>query len=513
VRRNEFEIIELLSESLTTQVYKARQPALGRIILLKTIRKHLVNNVELVRRFEREARACAMLKSEFIVQVYDLTEFDGAPAIVIEYVEGESLEQLLSRETRRDEHFAVMIAAGVLRALVVAHGVGVIHRDIKPGNILLPKEGGVKLTDFGLASITAAPLLTVEGAMMGTPAYMSPEQASSAPLTPATDFFSLGATLVEIVTGRRLFDGASYAECISKILNFRLERLDELVDEISPEFLAFLKRLMHPSPRSRYSSAREALGELVRFVDDPSIRLVATVKRRRWIGPAAAVVLLGVAVILVVEWSGRKEITDPRMDPVVKLDTISRDDTLGGNIVTPDRKSPRNLSSVTRASKPPISTEVVPTDPPSEAVAPDSGYLFVSCTPWAKVYLDEEYIGTTPIAGTIRVRAGIQRVTFSNPSFPPLIKTVVVRANEQVSVDANFLENVGYLFVSITPWADIYVDDQYRDTTPLSQPLLVTAGTRRISFRNPAFAEYVTTATIVPRETVRIHYSFLSRKN
>jgi serine/threonine-protein kinase len=513
VKRSEFEIIELLSESLTTQVYKARQPALGRIVLLKTIRKHLATNIELVRRFEREAKACAMLKSEFIVQVYALTEFDGVPAIVIEYVEGESLEQLLSREGPRDEKFAVMIAAGVLRALVVAHAAGVIHRDIKPGNILLPKEGGVKLTDFGLASIAAAPSLTVEGSMMGTPAYMSPEQASSAPLGPATDFFSLGTTLVESVTGRRLFDGASYAECISKILNFRLERLDELADEISPEFLAFLKRLMHPSAGGRFSSAREALEELVKFVDDPSVRFVATVRRRRWIGPAAAVVLLGLAAVFVVEWSGPKKMTEVRLEPVEERDIIPRADSLSGDILTPDRKILEKPSSAIHESEPRIEREAEPTAALSETVAPDSGYLFVSCTPWAKVYLDDEYIGTTPIAGTIRVKAGIHRVTFSNPSFPPLVKTVVVRANEQANVDANFMENVGYLFVSITPWAEVYVDDQYRDTTPLSQPLLVTAGTRRLSFRNPAFDEHVTTATIAPRETLRIHYSFSARKN
>ncbi|HCA78762.1 MAG TPA: serine/threonine protein kinase, partial [Bacteroidetes bacterium] len=121
-----FEIIEKISESLTTKVYKARQPSLDRIVLLKTLHKNLVGDAGLLKRFEREAKACAMLRSEHIVQVYHLDEYDGAPAIVIEYVEGTALDELLAKHPKQSEEFALTVAQGVLKALVVAHGAGVV---------------------------------------------------------------------------------------------------------------------------------------------------------------------------------------------------------------------------------------------------------------------------------------------------------------------------------------------------------------------------------------------------
>ncbi len=184
-----FTVLELISQSPTTSVYKAHQNVLYRTVLLKVLHKHLLKDKELVARFSREAKACAILHSENIVQVYDLTEVDGAPAIVMEFVEGQSLDDALLDHNTRSEEMLLRVAVSVLNALGYAHERGVIHRDIKPGNILISNTGSIKVTDFGLAVLSGSPSLTIDGTLIGTPAYMSPEQSRGEPVDLRTDLF------------------------------------------------------------------------------------------------------------------------------------------------------------------------------------------------------------------------------------------------------------------------------------------------------------------------------------
>ncbi len=256
--KDNFSILEKINESSTTTVFKAHQNVLDRTVLLKVLHKHLLRDKNLVARFTREARACAVLHSENIVQVYDLTEIDGAPTIVMEYVEGKSLEEMLLNHIYPEE-FVIKIASSVLNALSYAHERGIVHRDIKPGNILVSENGMVKVTDFGLAAVSDAPSLTMEGSLIGTPAYMSPEQARGEPVDGRTDLFSLGVTLIEILTGEKILLGKSYAECINNIQSFRQKSLDKFSDKCSPHILEFLKRLLAPDKEARFSSAEQAL--------------------------------------------------------------------------------------------------------------------------------------------------------------------------------------------------------------------------------------------------------------
>jgi hypothetical protein len=138
----------------------------------------------------------------------------------------------------------------------------------------------------------------------------------------------------------------------------------------------------------------------------------------------------------------------------------------------------------------------------------DSGYVQISCTPWAKVFLGDEYIGTTPIAEPVRVKAGAHTITFNNPSFLPIVRSVRVKPDAQTRVEINFLKQVGYLLVVSEPWAEIYVDDQYRETTPLGQPLMVTSGNRKIRLHNPAYTDIDTAVAIGVRDTIKLVRSF-----
>jgi len=525
--KNNFTILETLRESQSTKVLKAFQPSLGRTVLLKTLHKHLVGDANLTRRFEREARACASIRSEHIVQVYDLADLDGAPAIVMEYVEGESLEEVI-RKGKQSEEFARRVAAAVLKALSLAHRAGVIHRDIKPANILLDRQGVVKVADFGLASVAASPVLTAEGALVGTPAYMSPEQARGETLDGRTDLFSLGVTLLELVTGERLFTGESYAECLNKILSFNTDSLGRFSGQFSSSFLQFVRRLMMPNRENRLASAEEAHRELTGSPIGPKGAPFLTSRRgriRAAVGAAAVLVLAAVSYVVFqpkeVEHPDEERVSleaTPAQQDSSRFDSVAQQTRTipigqGKETAVNQRERPGEVVS---AVVPREERELPQKSEPSAAAADrgeeiDSGYVQISCTPWAKVSIGDQYLGTTPIAGSVKVKAGTHVITFNNPSFIPVVRTVTVKRGTATHVEADFLENAGYVIVVSNPWAEVYIDDQYRDTTPLAHPLVVTAGTRTIRLRNPSFEDIVTTVTVGVHDTVRLVQSFLKK--
>jgi tRNA A-37 threonylcarbamoyl transferase component Bud32 len=523
LEKNSFTILEIIRDGHSTRVLKAEQPSLKRIVLLKTLHKHLITDTNLVRRFEREARACAMIRSEHIVQVHDLVELDGAPAIVMEYVEGKSLQELL-REAVQSEQFARMVAASVLTALSVAHRAGVIHRDIKPSNIMIDRHGVVKVADFGLASVGVETTLTLEGTVLGTPAYMSPEQVSGGVIDGRSDLFSLGVTIIELVTGEKLFQGESYAECLNKILNFNIESLDRFSGTMSDSFLTFVRRLMMPRKEDRFASAADALKELTGNEPGSPVRMAERGAKSRKLATAVAATIIILAIISILYFWPRSKGeggVEGNKHPVVTMADSARADTisriasrgvLGGSNAPRDTQRTRHVQIPTEKTNRELQTVDGLHGPTKEATAEkaiaDSGYVQISCTPWAKVFLGNEYIGTTPIAGSLKVKAGVHTITFNNPSFLPIVRSVTVRPGTQTPVDANFLDEVGYLLVVSQPWAQIYVDDQYRETTPIAQPLMVSSGNRKIRLHNPSFEDIVTTIAIRARDTVKLVKSF-----
>jgi len=516
VIQNSLSILEKISESSTTTVYKAHQSVLDRTVLLKVLHKYLLRDRNLVSRFTREAKACAILQCENIVQVYDLTEIDGAPAIVMEYVEGKSLEEILLNGGHSEELMRE-VAVSVLNALSYAHGMGVVHRDIKPGNILVSEKGIIKVTDFGLAAVSDAPSLTMEGSLIGTPAYMSPEQARGDVVDVRTDLFSLGITLIETLTTEQILLGNSYAECLNRIQNFQLRSLEKLSDKFSPPMFEFMKRLLAPDRDARFSSAEEALDFLKSLAGEKTRikrigKFVAKNKRNRIVLAAFGIMLpLGALLAYIVINSTEKNLKAPAISavdtpyyPVVegKVSESKTPHDVAGSSAPKKRTA---LREATHGQVSPISDK---SQNSNTETLPDSGYLSVTCNPWGEVDLDSEYVGRTPIAGSIKVPAGKHTLTFSNPIFVPIVKEIEVQPKNLSTVDADFLKNAGYVFITVMPWGDVYVDDLKRDTTPLSKPIIVSAGVRRLRIHNPAFQDIIRNVTVVAGDTMKLSFNF-----
>jgi len=204
-----YEIVKEVGRGSMGVVYEAQDPQIGRTVALKVLRQDRVSDENLVKRFIREARAIGRLSHSHIVTIYDVGEDQGNVYIAMEFLEGRPLDNLV-RERKFSAEETADIGAQVAETLNYAHGKGVVHRDIKPSNIILQTDGQIKITDFGIAHIedSTATLQTQAGEIMGTPAYMSPEQVLGKPVDGRSDIFSLGVVLYELSTGKRPFGGA-----------------------------------------------------------------------------------------------------------------------------------------------------------------------------------------------------------------------------------------------------------------------------------------------------------------
>lgn len=309
-----YEILTLIGAGGMGEVYRARDSRLGRDVALKILPASFAADAERLRRFEQEARAVATLSHPNILAVHDIGQHDGAPFLVSELLEGESLRNMLVRGIlphRKAIDYAVQIAHG----LSAAHGKDIAHRDLKPDNIFVTREGRVKILDFGLAKTVQKPALhrqdagiatmtavapaTDVGTVLGTAGYMSPEQVRGATVDCRTDIFSFGAVLYEMLSGKRAFKRDTAADTMAAILNDDLPEPQETERQIPPALDRIVRHCLEKAPEQRFQSARDLAFDLESITTlTASGSLTAELKdRRRWLYAAGFAGLLAIAMV------------------------------------------------------------------------------------------------------------------------------------------------------------------------------------------------------------------------
>src|SRR5215208_5315186 len=214
-----YELVELIGRGGMSSVWKAHDRLLDRIVAIKVLHEHYTQDEEYVERFRREARSVAQVSHPNIVTVIDRGEDAGRQYIVFEYVAGENLKQLIEREGPLPVRDALLLAIQMARALGFAHDRGLVHRDVKPQNVLLNDEGQAKMTDFGIARSVDVDGVTITGTVLGTSEYIAPEQARGQRVDANTDVYSLGVVLYELLTGSVPFQGESFVTVALRHVN------------------------------------------------------------------------------------------------------------------------------------------------------------------------------------------------------------------------------------------------------------------------------------------------------
>jgi len=246
-------------------VYQAEDPDIGRAVAIKLVRADLLqgrDREEFLTRFRHEARAAGRCTHPNIVALYDLAQHEGNPFLAMEYVNGIDLAQALRKRGRFTPAEAVATITQVLNALAAAHAAGIVHRDVKPANILLQPNGHVKVTDFGISHLSTSDL-TQQGAVLGTLTYMSPEQCCGEDIDLRSDLFSVGTVLYELLSGSRAFQGRNANEVAHRLLIAEPQDLETLVPGLPEDLVRVVRKSMEKSRDGRYPSA-QAMADALR---------------------------------------------------------------------------------------------------------------------------------------------------------------------------------------------------------------------------------------------------------
>lgn len=694
-----FEIKELIATGGMAAIYKAVQTSLDRVVAIKVLHGHLAQDPNFIQRFEREAKAAANLKHENIVNIIDFGKDEEVYFIAMEYVEGRSLKDLITRVKVFPLEVVMTIATDICKGLEHAHERGVTHRDIKPANILIGYDGTVKIADFGLAQAQDLTSITVTGAIVGTPAYMSPEQAAGRKVDVRSDIFSMGIILYEMLTGEKPFPGENYSSVITRILTLTPKRAVEMNPLVPVELSQIVEKMMEKDIDKRFADVGKLLLDMETYarkagiafsrkhisrfinetdkyvkesaerrkrehfdrgvyymnlglekIDDaideftkviyldpsdvlardyieklrvkkektvkkPEVRPTAVVStkapaKKKKKMPFVPVVVASAGVLLVVilfasgVFSGQKPLKLPpkiystvllsstpagavvsidgrnlglrtparveslapgrheiwlvlggykpyresietRVDAAVQLTAVLikekapavadekfgalfiRSRPAGARVVVDDRENGQRTPCLVKRLEPGshkvafqmagyapmsvirdvVSGKVVNLNAVLTRIQKEIQYSYLKITvnPWAKVFIDNKYVETTPIAQPIRVEAGRHLVKLTNPNLKTWTEAVDFPANQTITRSVQLAPGEGYLKITVNPWADVYVDDGFVGTTPMPRQIVLSPGKHRLKIINPNFDAYEEVITIISDETLKKH--------
>lgn len=259
---NRYELLEKIGEGGMAEVYKAKCHLLNRFVAVKILKDELLKDSQFVDKFKREATAAASLSDNNIVNIYDVGSQNNIHYIVMEYVKGKTLKEFIREKGKLNEEEAINVAIQIAKALECAHRNNIIHRDIKPHNILVTEEGLVKVTDFGIAKATNSVTITNTSKVMGSAHYFSPEQAKGSYVDARTDIYSLGIVIYEMITGKVPYDADSPVSVALKHIQEQAVPPKNIVPNISESINSMILKSIEKEPIKRYQSIKEMLQDL-----------------------------------------------------------------------------------------------------------------------------------------------------------------------------------------------------------------------------------------------------------
>jgi eukaryotic-like serine/threonine-protein kinase len=429
-------IVEEVASGGMAIVYRAIQDPLGRTVAIKALKATAAAEESIATRFEREARSLAALQHENIIHVYDFHEERGELFIVMEYVQGSDLYDLLDRCGRLPYDVAAIAAMQVARALDYVHYRGIVHRDIKPANIMISRSGGVKVMDFGIARDKNFSDLTEVGTGIGTPSYMSPEQVLGDKLDPRSDIFSLGVVLYQMLTGKKPFVEDEEKSAMHKI---RLEphvSVRKLNPEIPRELSQIVDKCLEKRPADRWRSSQHMVIALERFLAKHvemnhharlvmflrSQNVITELEAEEYLNPAA----LGAGAVALLQTSvaSRNAERNGLVAHGIMFGVLAL--MVGLVHVAPLGSTPKTQTVIKEQGR---------------------GYVRISALPWANVFVDGQLQATTPRMLPLEMSEGLHTIRFEHPWYRPVERKLTIAPSDaaRAQVMAIDFENEGVL--------------------------------------------------------------------
>jgi serine/threonine-protein kinase len=433
-----YRIKQVIGQGAMGVVYRGFDPNIERVVAIKRIRRSKFQEQDwtsIAQRFRREAQAAGRLHHPNIVTVHDYGEEDGDPYIVMEFVEGVNLGGYLKQKKSLSVGEAVTIMSKLLDALAYSHLKGVIHRDIKPGNVFILENGDVKLSDFGIAKLEQSDL-TQPGLVLGTPSYMSPEQIKGKEIDARSDLFSAGVVFYEMLMGKRPFEGDQIYAVMNNVLTLTPENPCQLNADISPSLKAVMLKALEKNPDERFQTA----GDFATALQDCPLETVTEalpapakpVMRRTLI--AAMVSLAVTAVAGAGVWMGHQFVG--RQHPVATQPAGPASGAGSKGVPAPPPVKKVAAVPETRPTGPaqasaPVDTTPVKTAPrmvkPSTGTAAETRVSVLTTPMGASVYINGKSYGVTPM--TVSLPPAHYRILLRKEGYREIKDDIVVEAN------------------------------------------------------------------------------------
>jgi serine/threonine protein kinase len=564
-RIGNYQVTTVLSAGGMATIYLGRHTELGRQVVIKQLHPHLSNDSSFVKRFEREAKLLGRLHHENIVDVADYFEMDGSYYIILEYIDGGSLKGLLDQQKKMPFLIAVHIVGQIAQGLWHAHQNQIIHRDIKPANIMLTKQGGVKISDFGLAYAQEALAITDPGTFVGTPAYLAPEQIKGQPADVQSDVYALGVMFYEMLSGVNPFAGQTHSETIDRTLRLIPKGLARQDSDLPLGVDSLIQKLLDKNPKHRYSDAGKLLAGLApylmanqevlsRYVGDPQnyqprqedltlLKKMARSERRTFLlRQTLLIAALAVLMIYSGSWvyqnvrgyiaSHKSDTAGYMTDSLISIvpDTVrpaNRNQILSvsgtnGALVTIDGRdygfvplaitslNPGKHSLVARKSGYEDKQVIVNLNAGQSVrvgvnLIPQNlnpGFLKISAKPWAEIYLNGRYYDRTPLDNPVKLSPGQYQLILRHPNRKEYQATLTVKPGDTSAVEVAMPEAFGNLRLTVSPWAVVYVDGEEMGTTPLGAPLKISIGEHELKLIGPSGKEWKENLTVEEGRTL-----------
>ncbi|MBT3232441.1 MAG: serine/threonine protein kinase [Calditrichaeota bacterium] len=476
-------------------------------VLLKVIHPQWAQDEELVERFEREGETIASIRHPNVVKVLEFGRVDDVPYMALEWVEGGTLADRLT-DGPLPQNSLHKIAKEILTGLKAVHETGMVHRDLKPDNILIGTDGHVRLADFSLAGFSGRSKMTEHGAVLGSPAYMAPELLDSEPASPSSDLYSVGIILLEALTGSNPYQ--SFDPMISLGL---IRRIDPPIlsgrKNINVHLANLVDALLTRPAERRLQSADNALSilageESLSCADkSPQIGSHEHLPDKRIRSPYLLYVLIaitGIALIFI-PWILRKN--TPEENNVVQDEAqngmfIDSADVSG---LIPVKDSTEIVSPIDTSIIPDVSDSAIQfaakNDIKPEPSVPDkqvskivqNGYIAFIVRPWARVFLEDKELGITPL-GRVELSPGVHDMILENGSFPPYSRSLKVDAGEVDTIEIDLTQEFSRLEVSAVPWGYLWIDSDSIGLLPRTDPVWINPGMHDLRITHPAFSSW-----------------------